>query len=238
LVGFLIFTRSLSQNRFHSQPIPETQKPQVNFFTGLRIWLALIRKIWPIYIFIFILFLVDSTYWTIGTLVSEQLRSIHIWGSLFLPAYSLPSLFIGLVISKYGRNSGKKRAAFLSAAIAGALMMFIGIITNLYILIFTVFLSSIYLAISFPEISAVFEDYVNRLGDHADDMVGLQSSAISLSYILGPVLSGILATLVGNLATFSVIGLLVLLYSLLSLKFVPKKILMPQSQMASLSPFS
>jgi hypothetical protein len=227
LLGFLAFTKSLRSNRFHSQPLPETNNPPLNILSGLRIWWVIIKKIWPVYIFLFLLFLIDSTYWTIGPLISESLRSVHSWGSLFLPAYSLPSLFIGLLISRYGRSSGKKRAAFLSAAIAGAFMIFMGIIANAALLIFVVLVSSVYLAVSFPEISAVFEDYVGRLQNHGDEMVGLQGSAVNLAYILGPVLSGSLAALVGNRGTFSVIGIIVLVYSLLALYFVPKKIHLP-----------
>lgn len=195
-----------------------------NFSGGLKTWIKLIKKVWPVYIFLFLLFLIDSTYWTIGTLVSEQLHQAHNWGNLFLPAYSLPALIMHLAISKLGRPVGKKYTAYLACIFAGILLFCFRFVSDPLIIIYLVFSSSLFLAVAVPEILATFEDYVSELGPHGNEMVGLQSSAVSLGYIVGPITSGYLATKIGNLYTFSLLGLILFMYSVIAFVITPRKI--------------
>lgn len=225
---------------FYSLSLPKTGRPPPtekpvpspsSWMSQFKVWTTLIAKIWPVYIFIFILFLIDSAFWTIGTLFSEQLQSVSSFGGFLLPAYSLPTLFMGLVIGRIFPPTGKKRLSFITAAFAGLLLASVAVLSEPILIIAAVFSSSLLLSVSFPEMSAVFEDYVHRLDNFGDDMIGLQGSAVSLAYILGPIIAGILSALTNNQIAFAIFGLLLTVYSVLALIITPKKIRMPQQEL-------
>jgi hypothetical protein len=222
-----IFTRVVASKHSSLVSIPTTKLPISHIF---KVWLLLWKKIWPLYVFLFFLSVIDSTFWTVGTVLSEQLRLNSFIGGLLLPAYSLPSLFISLFTQKVAAPAGKKRAAFITAAIAGIILIPIGFISSAPILVATVFFSSLFLSLSFPEIFAVFEDYVKRLGRSGDEMIGLQSSAVSLSFIIGPIFVGAIADKIGPQLTFTTVGAILVIISIMSILVVPRKIRLPESQ--------
>ena len=228
--GVILFFYSLKLPQTKT-PIDERITPSVSWTNEIKIWITLVGKIWPVYIFIFLLYLIDSAFWTIGTLLSEQMRQQSPLGGFILPAYSLPTLFMGLIIGRIFPPTGKKRLSFLTASLAGVFIAAIGFITDPLWIVVSVFSASLLLSIAFPEIFAVFEDYVSRLGKLGNDMIGLQGSAISLAYIVGPVIAGAAATFIGNQLTFTLFGVLVAIYSLAAVFLTPKKIRLPQSEL-------
>jgi MFS family permease len=228
--GLWLFTKTVPQKHPASFTVSPTKLPISHVF---RVWYLLWKKIWPLYIFLFFLSVIDSTFWTIGTILSEQLRTQSFIGGLLLPAYSLPALFVTLFAQKAASRAGKKRAAFITAAVSGLILLPIGFVSSAPILVGTVFLASLFLSLSFPEIFAVFEDYVKRLGKSGDEMIGLQASAVSLSYILGPIITGAIAEKFGPQLTFTVVGALLFVISLAAIVIVPRKIRLPEAQIAT-----
>jgi len=230
-VGFLLFSKHF---RSHHLPVVDHPKPQ-SFLHVFRTWKTLWPKIWPVYIFLAALSLVDSTFWTVGALLSEELHQTSgMVGNLLLPAYTLPALFMGIFTAAAAKPMGKKRAAFLSGTLSGLILSLGGLTSNPLLLLGLVFFSSLLNSISVPEIAAVFEDYVQRLGPMGDDLIGLQSSATSLSYIIGPILAGTLAAVLGNQVTFTAMGILLASVSAFALIIVPRKIRMPQKELSNL----
>jgi MFS family permease len=215
------------------RPLPPEPEPLASVKSEFKIWTTLFKKVWLIYIFLFLISVIDSAFWTVGTLVSEELRHTSGLGSLFLPAYTLPALFVGLAISRLP-STGKKRTALLTGSLAGLILALVGLTPHPLALILIVFTSSVFLSISYPEIEAVFEDYVSRLGTQGTNMVGLQSSAISASYIVGPILAGALAQVFGNRPMFTILGLAVAGYSLLIFFIIPRKIRLPEAEIAQI----
>jgi hypothetical protein len=201
----------------------------------IRIWRVLMKRVWPIYIFFCAVAILDATFWTVGTLLSEELKMGGVQvGGLVTSAYMIPSFFSSLIVGKVTRPLGKKRTAFISAIISGALLVLGGIFAEGLWFVGIVLVSSIFSAITWPEIYATFEDYMGRLGVFGDDIVGLQNSSVSLSFIIGPILSGAIAAVIGNQRTFSVVGGLLVAVALLALFIVPRKVLMPQKELAQI----
>ena len=60
----------------------------------------------------------------------------------------------------------------------------------------------------------------------------MSSSMINLSYITGPVIAGLTAQLIGERKTMMCVGLFVILMALVLLVVTPKKIRLPQSEIA------
>jgi len=229
-VGFLIYYPQLYKNRHKHLSLPQ-EETKMSTSGEIKIWLTLLKKVWPIYLFFTIIVIIDSCFWSVGTLLSEQLKAQHPWGGFLLTIHMLPPLFIGFLIPLAAKPVGKKRAAFISALISGVFLTIAGFTTNIPLFLGFILISSIASSISFPEIYAVFEDYIARLGDHKVDMIGLQGSASSLAYVIGPIVSGALATFFGNQFTFSIMGGLLVITSIIMLLIVPKKIKMPQQEL-------
>jgi len=233
LLGALVLFIFMQTKKERHRSTPPVETKHYNVLHELKIWHVLIGRVWHLFLFVFSLSLVDATFWTVGTLLSEQTANPNEHG-LVLVLYGLPSLFMGIFAGRIGRLWGKKRVAFVCGIAAGIFLMFAGTASSTEILLLFIFTASTFLAIAWPEIYAVFEDYVCRLGRTGNDFIGLQSSAIGLSAIIGPTLAGGIATVAGNQATFSVIGLILLSVSIFTLIIVPRKIRLPQSQLVEL----
>jgi MFS family permease len=64
-------------------------------------------------------------------------------------------------------------------------------------------------------------------------MFGLSSSMFSLAYIIGPVVSGWLVTLVGEIGSFVVLGEITVVVAGLLLLVTPRKLRLPQQELTT-----
>ncbi len=201
----------------------------------LKIWKILFRKIWPLWIFIFAIFMLDATFWTAGAVLSETLKQKSAFGGFLLTVYMVPGLFMGLLAQKASKPLGKKKIAFISGLLNGLILILVGFTQNIPIILILVFFSSILGALSVPEILATFEDYVSRLPGFGNDMISLERTGENASYILGPIIAGFLAQILGFQKVFSVMGLLLAVTAIVALIFTPRKIPMPQKDLSTLT---
>ena len=230
-IAFLLFLLFLKNQKNPARL--ETDQPgdkKITLACQFKVLRSLLKKIWPLWLFTFAILFIDATFWSVGTVLSEELKTRHPLGGFLLVAYMLPSLFIGLLAKRVSRPLGKKRAAFIAGLLAGLILAFSGLVKEPLLLLSLVFFSSIFSSLSVPEILAVYEDYVARLGRAGDEMVALERSSENLAYILGPMIAGAVALLIGSQKTFTVSGLFLAIVSLLALIIVPKKIRLPQKE--------
>ncbi len=96
-----------------------------------------------------------------------------------------------------------------------------------------VFVSSLMLSLSYPLIEAVYSDIVARMGRERKHLLGLSLSMVSIAYIFGPVLSGLITSRVGERLTFVVVGAILVVISLLLLATTPRKLKLPQKEIAT-----
>lgn len=194
----------------------------------LLVWKALFRKTWILWFYSFVIVLVDSLFWSIGILYAEELKLKHSFGELFILAYMLPSTIMGFLLPVLAERLGKKKTAFIAGGLGGIMLFIFAFVNNIYLLIGTIFLSSILMAIAYPAMAAIFEDYIKRLGLFGNDMIGLQQTAGSLAYMIGPVVFGAIAAVVGTHKSFAFAGMLLTSTAIASLVIIPRKIKMPQ----------
>lgn len=201
----------------------------------IKIWELLLHRIWPLWLFVFALFLIDATFWTIGAVLSENLKQTTPLGGLLLTMYEIPTLFVGWLAGRVARPFGKKRTAFVMAILDGTILIFAGQIKSVPILLLLVFCSAFCVSFSIPEIMAVFEDYVARLKLFSQEMINIERSAENMAYTLGPAVAGILAGIVGYQPTFSLMGGFLILVSALAFLVVPRKIRLPQQELETVA---
>ncbi len=214
--------------KIHDRPLSINLK-SVDFKSEFKHWTTLTVYVWPVIVLSLVMGLIDATFWTTGTVWTEELTRQNFFGSFFLPVYQLPSLFIGIIITRMHIFKGKKRLATIAVLIAGIFLTLLGYVTSIYLIIFITLLASIMLSVSFPLIDGVYTDIIARMGGKREHMIGLSGSTISLAYIIGPVVAGYLANWFGEAKTFSVMGIMAVVVSIGLLFFTPKKLRLPQS---------
>ena len=121
----------------------------------------------------------------------------------------------------------KKKTAFVFGLIAGLFLLPLIWVKSLWLIIILTFFSSVAYAISYPGIDAAIQEYVHKLGVVGNDLVGLQSSVVSLAYIFGPILAGALATVVGNQVTLGLLGGALAFAGLVGILVVRREIRLP-----------
>lgn len=214
----------------------ETAKAKTDsWFTELAMWRILLRKLWPITLFSIILVMIDSTMWSIGVLLSERLHHISWWSGLLIPVYAVASTLIAHWAPWVAKWQGKKRAAFVAGVVSGMAWIISGIFLPPKWFVLGVFVSTWGYAIALPEITATNEDFVVRSPRAANELVGLDGMVHSAAYVIGPTLAGLIAHFVGYQRTFAVMGLLLALAGLWCLYITPRKIRLPQTELAKVA---
>jgi len=213
----------------------ETEKEVhgVNIKEEIGHWISLGRRVWPVLIISVLLGFVDAVFWTTGTVVNDLLASTHTLGGWFLSVYMLPSLFVGFVIAKWRIYEGKKKWAEIFILLGGLVLMLITLVKSVEWILGVVFVASIFFGMAWPLVDATYSDYGVRMKRGIKHMIGMSSSTMSLAYIIGPILAGVLAQTTGEIRSFVWVGALVALLASLLLFVTPRKIRLPQEEMAS-----
>lgn len=214
----------------HSHEI-DSEIHGVHLIEEIKYWISLGRRVWPILILSLVAGIVDATFWTTGTVLNDNLALRSPIGEWFLPAYMLPSLFIGVVVAKWGVSEGKKKWAERLMLVGGAILGLIAWVTSVEAIILIVIIASIFMAMSWPLMDAVYTDLVVRAQRGRKHMIGLSSSTLSLGYVIGPILAGWLSGTYGEIETFAIIGWGVVVISVILLVVTPKKLRLPQEEM-------
>jgi MFS family permease len=203
-----------------------------NVWEEMSHWKVLFAHVWPALLISLMMGIVDATYWTTGTVMTDNLAKENALGSMFLPLYMLPTIFMGIVLARKGVYRGKKKIAEIFLLISGGLLICLGLKESLYVTLLLSFLIGVALAVSWPMVDAVYTDILARMGRERKHMVGLPSSMVSLSYVVGPIMAGVIASIVGEKMTFAVVGAMVIIVAGVLLLVTPKKLKLPQTEIA------
>lgn len=205
----------------------------INLGMEIAHWKTLLVHVWPIIVMSLVIGLVDATYWTTGTVFNDMLAKNAWYGGFFLSVFTLPSLFVGLLVAKWGIYKGKKKWGERFMLLSGLVLSMMGMFDNTLWYLGVVFISSCLLSGAIPLIDAVYSDVIARMGHERKHMVGLSSSTVSLAYIIGPIIAGWISSMVGERQTFVVMGMVLAIVATVLLLTTPKKLRLPQVEMAS-----
>lgn len=205
----------------------------VHVIEEIKHWMSLGRRVWPILILSVVAGIVDAIFWTTGTVLNDHLAEQSSIGGWFLPAYMLPSLFIGVIVAKWGLSEGKKKWAERLMLMGGLVLGMIVWVKSVEGIILVVIVSSILMSMSWPLLDAIYTDLVVRSRRGRKHMIGLSSSTLSLAYVIGPILAGWLSGSFGEVETFAIIGWGVAIISGILLLVTPKKLRLPQDEIQS-----
>jgi len=194
-----------------------------NFLSEFSLWGKIGNFIFPVLILTMFLNIIDAFFWTIGPLFSETVESEK-FGGFFISAYVLPALLAGWFVGSITKRFGKKRTSFLALILGSLLFGSISFLPSQLLIIPVIFLGSCFIAIAWPSISGAYADYIGESPIYEKEISGLEDFFANVGFIIDPVLAGLLADKLGNLSSFSVLGVLGIILGFVLLKMTPKKI--------------
>lgn len=218
--------------RMHDRPV-QVEAHEINLRAEVAHWSSLAKHVWPVLVISLFIGLVDSVYWTTGTVLTDQLSKTNWAGGWFLTLYMLPPLFVGFLVAKLGIYQRKKYWAELLFLASGICLAAITLVPSVWWYLAMVFVSSTLSALTIPLVDAVYTDLIARMGRERKHLVGLCSSMNSVAYIVGPIIAGVISTQVGELPTFAILGGSVIIVSVALLIFTPRKLKLPQLEITT-----
>ena len=224
VIAFIFYVLFLLQAKRHG--LHKDRKSacrKINFFNELRLWKRIGVFIWPLLIFSMIVSMSEAIFWTIGPLYSE-IFSFHGFNGLFLTAYTLPPLLTGWFIGSFTAKLGKKRTGYLSFILGSLILIPLLSVDNPYFVILIIFLSSLFVSLSWPSISGAYADYISETPEAEKEIEGVEDFFSNLGFIVGPILAGVLADHVQYSTAFAFMGLGAGIVAAFLMLFTPRKI--------------
>ncbi|KKQ25361.1 MAG: hypothetical protein US62_C0046G0010 [Candidatus Woesebacteria bacterium GW2011_GWA1_37_8] len=212
----------------HERPLKFEIK-KVNLMSEFEHWGVLVKHVWPIVLLSTLMGFIDAAFWTLGPIVSEKSSmGGHLLGGALVSVYMLPSIFMGLIVSKLKIFKGKKRLAISLFLLAGIFLSLLTSVSNYQLQLLLVFIMSVLLSSAYPLSDAVYSDIVSRMGRERQHLIGLSSSTFSLAYIFAPTLAGFGANYFSEIKTLGIIGYFCVFFGFFLLFFTPNKLKVPQ----------
>jgi MFS family permease len=224
-IGFALFVFLVIIMRKHN-PInieEEKHKKRRSFFVEIHLWEKLSKMMLPVLFITFYLFFVEAFFWTLAPLYTETIN-LGKFSGIFLTAYTLPALFVGLIVPSLTKKFGKRKTALISTLIGSVLLSSFVILSNPILEIIIVFIASCFLSLAFPAINAAYADYISEAPQVENEIEGIEDSSFNIAYVLGPFAAGIFADVFGIQTAFSILGLIGVILAIILVIVNPKKI--------------
>lgn len=203
---------------------------RLNLWDEFHKWKILASKTKIVIVSSILMSIIDATIWTVGVVWAEKIASTNYLGNFFIPTYEFPIIFLGMLIARMNIKEGKKIKSELFLIASGIILMCLYFITEPILILLVILILSILLSFSFTLNAAIYSDLEERMGIEKRHLIGLSQSTASFSYIVGPIVAGLLASKFGEQMTFVYIGLFVAVATGTLFLATPKKIKLPQSE--------
>lgn len=202
----------------------ENSDVKKNFILELSLWTKIGIAISPILLLTLLLNVVDAVFWTLGPIISQGFNQLGHFGGLILTAYQLPIILVGWFIGSFTSRFGKKRTAFLAFGAGSAVLTLVGLLSSPWLVLVTVFIASTFFAIAWPSINGAYADYLAESPSIRGDIEGVEDFFSNSGYVIGPLFAGFASEVIGNLQTFTALGIFGLICTFILMRLTPRKI--------------
>jgi len=193
------------------------------FLLEISLWKKISGVLLPFLVFTMLMSMHDSSFWTIGPILSETFTEFRPFDGLFLTVYSLPPLLVGWFVDRFKRFAGTG-ASFKSFTVSSTLLIGFAFFKHPLILLLIIFISSIFSTFAWAIEQGTYADYIDDSLPREKEIEGLVDFSINIGYIVGPVLAGFLSDKVGYFNTFAALGAISVLIIPILAKYAPKKV--------------
>ena len=224
LIGFVFFLVLLVLIKKKGIIEKQESNPHKSFFSEINLWYKISHRLWPILILTMLLYSVEAFFWTLGPLFAETLK-LGQFSGLFLMIYALPSLLVGWFVGVVTKKFGSQRTAFLTFLGGSLCLVLFFLLPHSAIILPFTFLAGCFFALSLPSVNGIYADCIYNNIMIEEEIESLEDFATNMGYVLGPIIAGVLADLLGLIKSFSIIGIIGVIMSFFLLFFAPKKII-------------
>jgi MFS family permease len=196
----------------------------VSFLKEVKLWYLVSKRMWPILLMGISLSITSAMFWVVTPLLDGKSEGMNQLGGILLTASLAPSLFVNWSVGTFTNKFGKKYTAFAAFLLSNLILLSVGFISNPYIIILAVFLSSLFSSISYPALSATVADYLKESKSYDNEILSVKDFFGNVGCIIGPLVAGFLMDRIGSLMIFSYFAVFGIAVSIFLLFFSPKSI--------------
>ncbi len=222
VVIFFIFVLAFLKK--DKKAVVEKEKKTKLKFSELFIWERIGKVIYPVLILTVLLNVINAVFWTVGPLLIASWTDLGVFSSLFLAAYLFPPLFVGWFVGIITKKFGTKKTGNVCLLIGSLALASFFLVQNHIVILVLTFISGFFISLAYPANNGTYADYIEESEVVAAEIESQADLATNLGYVIGPILAGFFADVLGNVAAFSVIGLIGVFVAILLLIITPRKI--------------
>lgn len=190
-------------------------KRNLSLLSEFDLWKKITLLLLPVLFINVMVFVQDAFFWTIGPLFSEEFANIHPLNGMFMAGYTLPALFVGWFVGGLITRFGKKRTTYVSFLLGSLILVsFILVKTNPILLFVAVLISSAFTSITATTVKGMFVDQITKTPSYESEIEAVSDVSVNLGYVIGPATAGFLADKLGNMESFSVLGIVGVIFTL------------------------
>ena len=180
----------------------------------------------------FILQSIFATYLIFGGLFGQEITGGKENGWVIMFLYAFPSFVAGILLTKFIIKKRKKLISTALLITGGVIMSLIGFVgENKIIIGVAIFISSFMFTSAYILNNAVFSDIGAKLKKESNHLFGMLNATGSMSYIVVPLLLGMISDLFGYYMAFSFMGLIAIVTGVALFVFTPKKIKISETEL-------
>ena len=155
--------------------------------------------------------------------LTKEVRSLYPISNAALLFFTLLSVIILCILIYFRNRLGKVKTAYIIFFFGSLSMAFLYFMHNNFEILFDFMfaLSCFGFAMSF--LDGAYADYVKNSSSIEKEIQGISDFFVNIGYMIGPILSGILADKLGYIGSFSFLGGFCMLAVLVVLFLTPKK---------------
>lgn len=230
--GFLILT---SPKAKQAHRLEHSRHVRWSILKEFKLWELLGFRILPVLILGVMLALFSSSVLTVGGLLGQKLFGEQNLEWLLIFAINLPSIIISLILSRITVPKFKKMLSQFSLILSGMPLLALPFIeSSPWAVLIAFFISSLFNCVAWIFNEAVYSDLSERSGEKKLYINSMERINDAIGFLVGPILIGVLADKMGYFVAFEVVGALSILAGVILLFITPKKILIPQQELAEL----
>ncbi|MCA9381512.1 MFS transporter, partial [Candidatus Dojkabacteria bacterium] len=206
----------------------------IKFLKELTVFEFLGSRILSIFLIGFFNTSIIALFWTIGGIYGEQITQSTEFGWIVLFLFNL-GILLGtgyLVYRPVQRN--RMKLAQLLLMLSALLLIPISFIQSKELIVATIALMSISISMVGPLNDSEFSDVAERNEESEIYIMSLSRMMNSLSYVIAPLVAGILGEYVSYEKVFSIFGAIIFILTLYIYLRTPDKIRLPQKQINEL----
>ncbi|OGD54120.1 hypothetical protein A3J78_02475 [Candidatus Beckwithbacteria bacterium RBG_13_35_6] len=216
LIALLTFLIWFGKKRVDQDPPVRKLKLGQEF----KLWYKVAKKgFWVLLAMLLYTIFWCSLIWSMGPIM--LINQFGPKSAYIMSCFLIPGVFLQGYTGHLADKKGKRKFLILGLILAGLFMSLFSLSNNFVYKIIMALASAVGVAFVWPAADGLFADLVDRYKEEEEEVAGIRGVAHNLGYIIGPILAGLLGSLLGLPATFFLYGIF-LVFSAVIMKFIWK----------------